>query len=155
MLVSFLVRYPELSTLKFDPKERVLSFTIFMMQGVPQEVREQFLKTLGAHWEAARMVDPTFSPLGKVSFADLEEITALVYEQSVERVNVPEVRLFMQLVGESFRGQLSDETLSMQEEDLETQEEIIGMILGKKKELAEEKVIVAYRDGGRVFVYNP
>ena len=42
----------------------------------------------------------------------------------------------------------------MPEEDLELQEALIEQILLKKETWREEKSIVAYRDGGKVFVYN-
>jgi hypothetical protein len=39
-------------------------------------------------------------------------------------------------------------------EDLELQETLIEQILLKKEKLRDEKPIVAYRDGSKVFVYN-
>jgi len=154
LLVSFLVRYPQLSTLRYDPQSRTLSFTLFLKGDVDPVKMAAFLAHVDEHWEVARMIDPAFSPLGRIEHATHEGITALLYEQSVEVLNLEEVRLFVQLACDVYRGDLSDDEWMTPEAELVSHEETLSRLLGQKAELAEEKILVAYREGGRVFVYN-
>jgi hypothetical protein len=154
LLISFLIRYPELSSLRYNQASKTLSFTVLLKGEVAPERQAEFVDFLDGYYEACRIVDPKFPARGRVEHTTLDGVTVLVYEQPVEVLNIVEVRLLMQLFVEFYGNLIGAEALPLQEEELSAQEEIIESILGAKETWREEKSIVAYRDGGRVFVYN-
>lgn len=154
LLISFLIRYPELSSLRYNPQQATLSFTMLIKDEVAPERQTEFVTFVANYFSACRELDPRFAPLGRVTHAAEDGVTVLVYEQKMDILSIPETRLFMQLVRDFYPELGTEESVPLQEEEVYAQEEIIEQILGQKENLREEKLIVAYRDGGRVFVYN-
>jgi hypothetical protein len=154
LLVSFLIRYPHLSSLRYNRQSGSLSFTILLKGVITPQRQEEFVSFAEGYFAACRELDARFSPMGDVTHTSIEGVTMLVYEQPVALLNVGEIRLFMQLVADFYKNAVSDEMVQMPAEELNAQEEIIEHILGQKEAWCDEKLIVAYRDGGKVFVYN-
>lgn len=154
LLVSLLIRYPELSSLRYNPETTTLSFTILLKVEVDGEKQVEFAEKVTTYFAACQELDPKFSPLGQLQQHADDGVTMLVYEQFLDKISIAEMRLFMELVTDFYRGLIGDTGMPLHEEDAFTQEEIIEHILSQKDTLREEKSIVAYREGGRVFVYN-
>ncbi|KEO84207.1 hypothetical protein [Tumebacillus flagellatus] len=154
LLISFLIRYPVLASLRYNQGSQTLSFTVLLKDQVDAERQTEFVEFLQGYYEACKVVDPKFPQLGRVEHAALNGVTVLGYEQRVEILTLVEVRLLMQLFVEFYGDLIGAEALPLQEEELYAQEEIIEQILGQKETWRSEKSIVAYREGGRVFVYN-
>lgn len=154
LLISFLIRYPELSSLRYNQTSQTLAFS-FLLKGEESLSRQaEFVQVLESYFAACRVVDPKFATRGSVAHTPLEGVTMLEYEQQVKLLGSVEVRLLMGVVAEFYGTALGTEVLPLQEEELHAQEELIESILGQKETWREEKSIVAYREGGRVFVYN-
>jgi hypothetical protein len=149
-----LIRYPELSSLRLNPKAGTLSFTIFLNGEVSDEKRDEFAAYCADCFAACQALEPGFSVLGKIAQTGMEGVTILTYEQQVDVLNLTELSLFMQLVHEYYRGMLGEEAMPLHDAEHDAEEEIIARILGEKDALRQEETIVAYRDGGKVFVYN-
>jgi hypothetical protein len=154
LLVSLLIRYPELSSLRYNPQTATLSFTILLKAEVEAANRAEFAAKVATYFSVCQELDPKFSPPGSLEQSADDGVTVIVYEQQLEKVTIPETRLFMELVTDFYRGLIGDTGMPLHEEEAFTQEEIIEHILGQKESLREERSIVAYREGGRVFVYN-
>lgn len=154
LLVSFLIRYPQLSSLRYNRQSGSLSFTILLKEALSPQQQAEFVSYAESYFETCRELDARFSPMGVVTYTGMEGVTMLVYEQTVALLNVGEIRLFMQLVSDFYKDAVSDEVVQMPAEELNAQEAIIEHILGQKEAWCDEKLIVAYRDGGKVFVYN-
>ncbi|MBL0388474.1 hypothetical protein JJB07_17875 [Tumebacillus sp. ITR2] len=154
LLISFLIRYPELASLRYNQASQTLSFTVLIKDQVDAARQTEFVDFLNGYYEACQMVDPKFPALGRVEFSMQMGITVLVYEQPVDVLSIVEVRLLMQLFVEFYGDLIGADALPLQDEELYAQEEIIESILGQKETWRGEKSIVAYREGGRVFVYN-
>lgn len=155
LLISFLIRYPELSSLRYNPESTTVLFTVLLKGEVDVERQKKFVAYVTDYFSACRELDPRFSPLGQLAQSASDGVTVLLYEQNIEVVSIPETRLFLQLVKDFYRELLGEESaFSLRDEEVQMQEEIIEQILGQREQLREEKPIVAYRDGGRVFVYN-
>ncbi|HEU4964106.1 MAG TPA: hypothetical protein VFV52_09695 [Bacilli bacterium] len=154
LLISLLIRYPELSSLRYNPKTGEMSFTILITGEVLTAQQEEFRAFVARYFAACRELDRNFAELGRITHTMMEGVTMLVYEQHVDVLTIMEVRLFTQLVVEFYQAAVVGEMLGLHEEEMEAQEEIIEHLLGQKETLRQEASIVAYRDGGKVFVYN-
>lgn len=149
-----LIRYPELSSLRLNARAGMLTFTILVKGEVADDKGREFAATCTDYFLACRELEPGFAPLGKIGHALMEGVTILTYEQQVDALHLSELSLFTQLVREFYAGMVGSDLLPLQEAELDAQEEIIAGILGEKETLRHEDSIVAYRDGGKVFVYN-
>lgn len=156
LVVSFLIRYPELSSIGYSPETERLTFRIFLKGVVELTQQQEFCHYVETYLAACREFDPSFADSGTISFENFEEgATALCYAQQMKRLNLPEVRLFMELARQYYEGMFGDgKHLSLHEEEAEAHEEAIEQILQHKNTIREEKPIVGYREGGRVFVFN-
>lgn len=156
LVVSFLIRYPELSSVRFCPETERLTFRIFL-KGIVELTKEQaFIQYVETYVAACRELEPSFADAGTIRFERFEEgATALCYEQRIQQLDLPEVRLFMELARQDFEDLFSDDKLlSPYEEEVVAHEAVIERILQDKNTIREEKPIVGYREGGRVFVFN-
>lgn len=155
LLISFLIRYPELSSLRYNPESTTLSFTLLLKGEVDAERQKRFVVSLTDYFLACRELDPRFPALGQLTQTVADGVTMLLYEQDIDVVSIPETRLYLQVVKDFYQGLIGEESaFLLRDEEVQMQEEIIEQILGQRDQLREEKPIVAYRDGGRVFVYN-
>ncbi len=154
LVVSFLIRYPELSSLRYNPESGVMAFTILLRGEATDQQQAQFESHVNDSLAVCQEYSRAISVLGTVSHALMDGVTILTYEQQVGLLSIMEIRLFMQLAIDFYQGMFGDEGYPLPEEELELQERLIEQILKKKDAWREEKPIVAYRDGGKVFVYN-
>lgn len=154
LLVSMLIRYPELSSLSLNARAGKLTLTILLKGEVADDKCREFALYCTDYFLACRELEPSFAPLGKIGHSLMDGVTILTYEQQVDALHVTELSLFVQLVREFYAGLVGSDLLPLHEAELHAQEEIIAGILGEKETLRQEDSIVAYRDGGKVFVYN-
>lgn len=154
LLICMLIRYPELSSLRYNPDTGEMSFTLLLNGHATAEQQAEFAAFVGQYFDVCRDLDKSFGRLGRITHTLMEGVTMLVYEQHVDQLTIMEVRLFIQLVGEFYQEKLAGEVHGLQDAELEAQEELIEHLLGQKESLREEQSIIAYRDGGKVFVYN-
>jgi hypothetical protein len=154
LVVSFLFRYPELSSLRYNPGTGRLTFRIFLKGVVELTQQQEFRQHVEAYLTACRELDLAFAKTGSIQFEKFDGATALTYEQNIQALNIAEVRLFIELVKEFFAGMFSDDVeWSLNEESAQAHDERIEQLLENQQEIREEKPIIGYRDGGRVFVF--
>lgn len=149
-----LIRYPELSSLSLNAKTGMLTFTILLNGEVADEKRGEFSRFCADYFAVFQELEPSFGQFGTIGHSLMDNVTILTYEQQVDRLNVTELSLFMNLVRDFYAELCGDDLLPLQEDEVDAQEEIIAKILGEKDTLRHEDSLVAYRDGGKVFVYN-
>lgn len=154
LLISMLIRYPEVSSVRFEPESQSLVFSFFLQGAVDAVKRTACLKDLTDHFEVCAALDRQFAPMGMLTFTPLEEMTLVTYQQSINRISTTEIHLLTAILRRNFSGEVELDPLAVDEEDQKIQEELIDRLLGHRDVLAEDRQIVAFRDGGRVFVYN-
>ncbi|GAX91799.1 hypothetical protein [Effusibacillus lacus] len=154
LLISMLIRYPEVSSVRYDPNNRSLIFTFFLQGKLDQARQSACMDNLRIYFDTCANFDRHFPPLGELVFMPLEDITVVTYEQLVNRVSTSEIHLLTAVLQDHFAKQVALDPLMIEEEDLEMQEELINRLLDHRGILEEQQQIVAYREGGKVFVYN-
>ncbi|MGE5543135.1 MAG: hypothetical protein ACM3WT_08860 [Bacillota bacterium] len=155
LLISVLVRYPELSTVNFDPHKRVLKFTFILTRPLePQrfeKVRSRFRMSVGAYGDFKNR-KPSLIEMARTDFGD---ITVLEVQRDVETLTQEEISLVIDIVRDEFGSLLAaDRNDNLMEEDLLVQEEIIEEMLQDVRDCRQDKNIIAFREEGRVVVFN-
>ncbi len=155
LLISVLVRYPELSTVNFDPNGRVLKFTFILTKPLEQmkfeRMRDRFRMSVAAYGDFKNR-KPSLIEMARTDFGD---ITVLEVQRDVETLTQEEISLVIDIVRDEMGSLLAaDRNDNLMEEDLLVQEEIIEEMLQDVSDCRQDKNITAFREEGRVVVFN-
>lgn len=154
LLVSILVRYPEVSTVVYQPRSRGLTFTFMLRGSIPESRFAAYEKTLLDSVEAYMLLLRRDVALPRLTFQSSLEITNLAVECSLQILDPGLMNLIIEVTREHFGDMLNIEFGDlMAEEDLYFQEEMISQMLQNVRSSYFPKNLVAFREGGRVMVY--
>jgi hypothetical protein len=154
LLISMLIRYPEVSTLRYEPDKQLLIFTFLLQGEIDTSKQIACQQKFFSYYDACSDLDNKFRYRGVFSFRHFDDVTLVTYQQGLSNIRPGEIRLLISVLQEFFPGEVTLEPLLIDEQDLDMQEELIDRLLNHKELLSEKQQIVAYRDGGKVFVYN-
>lgn len=154
LFISILVRYPEVATIRFDPKSQALSFT-FLLRSTACISDERFAESVRDSLEAYSAIEGT--PIGTFAIRTVSEngIAILEISRDAASLSQSELALLVGLVRERFATELIiDDGDAPGEEDLLEQDELIREMLADLQDGQPERNLIAFRDGGRVLVFN-
>lgn len=154
LFISILVRYPEVGTIRFDPKSQTLSFT-FLLRSTDCVNDQRFADSVRESLEAYSAIEGT--AIGTISIQTVAEngIAVLEITRDAASLSQTELALLVGLVRERFADELIiDDSDALVEEDLLEQDELIREMLADLQDGQPERNLIAFRDGGRVLVFN-
>jgi len=155
LLISILVRYPEIGTISFDPKKNFLKLT-FMLSGIPSPVefsatRQLILDSVMAY----HLLEGLTINTTDVQLSSYEQVAMLSIIRDVDTLSKSEIALIITLIRDKFKDRLvTDHNDSMLEEDLLVQEELIENMLENIKKHHTVHGLIGIREDGRVLVFN-
>ncbi|OAT86697.1 hypothetical protein [Desulfotomaculum copahuensis] len=155
LLISILVRYPEVATINFDPDRQVLKFTFISSQVlVPAdmgEIKEKLLDSIAVF----NILENRETRLSRIDCQVCEQLTMIEVQRDVETLVQEEIALIVQLLRLQLdRHLVTDDNEPLFEEDLLIQEEIIEHMLESIRDASGDKYLFAFREEGRVLVFN-
>lgn len=154
LLISILVRYPEVGTIRFDPKLQTLSFT-FLLRSLPDADIGDFEAVIRESLEAYSALEGGAMTTIAVGASLDEGIGILEITRDAASLTQTELALIVELVHDRFEPDLIvDDSDSLVEEDLLAQDELIREMLADLQDGRLERNLIAFRDGGRVLVFN-
>ena len=156
LLISMLVRYPEIGTINFNPEENSIKFT-FMISGIPTASDFENLKRLIINSVAAyHLLEDIKNCSINVELSSYEQVAMLNITRDVHTMSRGEINLTIKLLRERFAERLvADLNETMLEEDLLLQEEVIeDMLANMRKQYNDNHSLIGIREDGRVFVFN-
>lgn len=155
LLVSILVRYPQIVTLELRPDEQALILS-FMVRG---ELGARKIASLRRRLTEALDVfgAMTERPVGRLTIVwqGAEGYTLLEVRRSTESLTHSELSLIVGLLHDAFGSDLvwDGEPLA-QADEREAHEALIDHVLAEVRTLCPQRHLVGYRTDGRVFVFN-
>jgi hypothetical protein len=155
LLISMLVRYPELSRINFNPDAHTLRFSFLVNLFLPND---EFL-ALKAHikasietYHALQDHEPEVFDMTVDAFQD---VSVLYVTRDTRTLCQEEITLLVDILKERFSDHLMADLGNMfGEEEIMIQEELIQQMLDDLHESSHEKKLVAFRDGSKVLVFN-
>lgn len=155
LLISILVRYPELASINFDPKQQSLKFTFLATKILPEtefhRLRDLVEASLDAYWGLSRRRPAEFS----FTISSFAGVSVLEMTRDVASLSQEELALVISLMKDALGDRLVvDRNDGSPDEDLSVQEELIQEMLEDIKEDKLEKNLIAFREEGRVLVFN-
>jgi hypothetical protein len=150
-----LVRYPELATINFDPRGQTLKFTFLLTKVLSEEEFSAFQHRLTDSLAAYGWLENLEMSKSEVSLSRFGGVSVVEVTRDVRSLSQGEIALTIELIRGSFATILVvDRGETFQEEDLAAQEELIEEMLDDLREARSEKNLIAFREEGRVLVFN-
>lgn len=155
LLISILVRYPEVGTINYDPVKQDLKFTFIYSCVLEQPELVRFRTIMVESIEAYNTLEGRRPSTVEISHYICESFTMIEITRDVGTLAQEEISMVIELVHSNFAQNLvSEENDYLMEEDLIMQEELIEHMLENIKVSTPEKNLIAFREEGRVLVFN-
>jgi hypothetical protein len=155
LLISILVRYPEVGSINFDPQAHELRLTFILatygendkINGIKQLIDDSV--QIYHQWERIR------PRVFEVECENSEHYIIVNVKRDIDTLSRDEISFLMELFHTHFSNSLvAENNEDFWEEDLLIQEEMIGHMLEGLKNIKLDKKLIAYRDEGKVLVFN-
>lgn len=155
LLISILVRYPEIGTISFDPLHNSIKLT-FMLSSILSSTEFEAIKnTILNSIKAYLMLAGSVENEAAVQLSSYDRVAMLVVSRDVATLSKGEITLLIALLRDKFRDRLvTDNNDAMLEEDLLIQEELIDSMLQNVKSNHTVNPLIGIREDGRVLVFN-
>ncbi len=156
LLVSILVRYPEVCTISYMPESRALDFSFMVSRRVEEdEIRAFKEKALASIQVYLSLLRAQGEPVLEITGSYVGDITQIQLTRDVATLTADEISMLIGLILAGFSDNLiTDRSEDLEEEDLVVQEEFIANLLADLKESVQDKKLVGFREEGRVVVFN-
>jgi hypothetical protein len=155
LLISILVRYPEVGTINYEPQDQVLRFTFMLSQPLAGEAIQQFEKKFRKSLEVYNYLEDREARVINLKYTPYDQLTALEVQRDVTTLSRDEIDLIIALVREEFGSSLvAENNDNIMEEELLLQEELIDRMLESVRGTVPERQLIAFREEGRVMVFN-
>lgn len=156
LLISILVRYPEIASIKFTHKNKILHMSFLLSSTIADDFYADFKENFQNSIAAYHMLENKSTIVNELLKTDCESITMLELSRDVETLSQGEISLTIAILREAFQNLLvTDISLDPTwEEDLDLQDELIECMLEDTKSDREERNLIGIREDGRVLVFN-
>jgi hypothetical protein len=155
LLISILVRYPEVSTINFDPDKQLLKFTFMYSQVLGDKELAGLKGRLMDSIEAYNMLEGIEPRLITINHNVCDNLTMIEVQRDVHSLAQEEITLIVELFRQYLDTNLvTEENERLFEEEMIAQEEMIEHMLECIKGSAENKYLFAFREEGKVLVFN-
>lgn len=154
LLISILMRYPEVASVNYDPERQVLKFTFLCSKILKAEeiesLKEMIFDAVGVYNSLENKKDGNiffeYNVCGDTTVIELQRDVCTLIGKEITLI----VGLLRQFLGED----LLVEESNLIGEDLLEQDEVIDYVLENIRLPKYEKQLVAFREEGRVLVFN-
>ncbi|TYO97853.1 hypothetical protein [Desulfallas thermosapovorans] len=155
LLISILVRYPQVASINFDPWRQILRFNFICSRVLNDNEFNEFKTLLLNSIQAYNYLEKKEAVLVEITHQVYDDLTLIEIKRDVGTLSQEEIALvvavFYQFMGVNLVSDLNEAII---EEDLLVQEEIIEHMLESVRGSVEEKHLYAFREEGKVLVFN-
>jgi hypothetical protein len=155
LLISILVRYPEVGTITYNSSNQSIKLT-FLLTGSPEKRQMDFIVShLTKSLDAYHMLKNMKDALVEIRMNSYDHMAMLTIIRDVGSLSRGEIALIIALLREKAIDLLvSDQSEFLVEEDLLIQEELIENMLENMKRKYDSHSLIGIREDGRVLVFN-
>ncbi|KAF1084609.1 hypothetical protein SPSYN_02387 [Sporotomaculum syntrophicum] len=155
LLISILVRYPQVASINFDPWEQILRFNFICSRVLNDLEFEEFKILLLNSIQTYNYLEKKDAVLIEIVHQVYDDLTLIEIKRDVGTLVQEEIALVVAVFNQFLGGNLvSDLNEAIIEEDLIVQEEIIEQMLESVRGSEEDKHLYAFREEGKVLVFN-
>lgn len=155
LLISILVCYPEVSAINFDPQKQLLRFTFICSKILADDQLDVLKDKLFSSIEVFSQLESREGAEVSLDSQVCDNFTVIEVRRDVHTLSREEITLIVELFRQSFNNSLIVEGYDKYiEEEIVMQEEMIGHMLERMKGANQEKRLFAFREEGRVLVFD-
>ncbi|MBM7854478.1 hypothetical protein JOC37_000851 [Desulfohalotomaculum tongense] len=155
LLTSILVRYPEISTINFNPEKKTLKLNFIFADVLEESELKSLQEFIRDSIEAYNMLERKKANILKISSQIIESLTIIQIERDIDTLVQGEIALIIQSLHQAGKTNIITENPeTFYEDDLKFQEEMIEAMLENVKSCNKGKPLFAFRADGRVLVFN-
>jgi len=155
LIVSLLIRYPEIATLSLNPDEGSFAFSfIFKRAFSPVEIKE-LRENLTDSLYALLELNNQQTTVLKISFHKLKGFSFLELKRDIVSFSQEEITLVTEIIGSRYAQEIiRDQEEGIAEDEQLFQEEMIDHMLEDLKDTRQERRLIGIREEGRVMIFN-
>jgi hypothetical protein len=155
LLISMLVRYPEVGTVKYEPGQQTLRMSLLIHGDLPEEEFARVEEALFDSLEVYHMLEQRQPTTVEVDLESYSGLTAIAITRDAQTLSPEEIYMIVEFFRERFAGRLVTEPGDFQAEDeMLAQDELIEEILAELEEGRNGRNLIAIREDGRVMVFQ-
>ncbi len=150
-----LVRYPEIGTVKYDPRQQIVHFTLLVTGGLTEAEFDRLRRLLTDTLEVYNMMDQRRPAVLEIRQESFGELTSLAITRDVVTLTPAEIWTIIEFFRDRFEGRLVAEPVDYAGEDeLIAQDEMIEQIIAELEGGRTGRDLIAIREDGRVMVFQ-
>lgn len=155
LLISLLIRHPEIGTVNFDLPNKSLRLK-FMLASIPPATQFSTLKILlNDSIIAYNRLEGAPIEFSEIELYPHEKVAILSVIRDIKTISKNEISLIIALLKENLKKQLIiDPNDPLLEDDLLLQEEVIEDMLENIKQQNTLHPLIGIRENGRVLIFN-
>ncbi len=153
LLISMLVRYPEISSIYYEPTREEIKFTFLLNKNTKNidefsDLLNKCLRTYNIleNGKTLNNVSISYSVVGKITMVEIG--------RKIKHLSPQELNMIISLIQDYFYDELIVEVEELALEEQLLQEDLIGTILDNLNQETLKQRLIAYREEGRVMVFN-
>lgn len=155
LLISILVRFPEIATIKFDALHDLIIFRL-MIKRIPNKkilfsLKEQIISCIKTYNLLLEQKEQYID----ISFEECEQIVIFTITRDVKSISRGEIAVVIAILHDALKDIIiCDTNETLQEEDLIIQEELIDNMLDRVTKEVNKPSLIGIREDGKVLVFN-
>lgn len=155
LLVSILMRYPEVTAVNFDPVNQVLKFTFIVNSILTNKEKARIKQLMLESINVFNFLGNNQTRLSKIIYQNSDNLTIIELQRDVESIVQGEITLVMGLFRHCLKTSLvTEDNKPVIEEELAIQEKKINYLLENIKRTTRDKYLFAFREKGQVLVFD-
>ncbi len=155
LLVSLLVRHPELSRVRITPRCEAMAFFFVVRGEVAGSEARAFKRTLDDHVRALHALGDIRDAAVRVALTSSDGMTFVEIERDAKTVGREEIALIVGVMAQTFGERLvvNPPADDAGEEEMSAADDPVGSALDAVRNGRQRKGLVGFRDDRRVLVY--
>ncbi|HET9343591.1 MAG TPA: hypothetical protein VFO25_11830 [Candidatus Eremiobacteraceae bacterium] len=154
LIVSLLVRHPELSRIIIKPRSAAIAFFFIVRAVLDAGERSRFRRSVVEHTQALRSLGRGAKADVAVRFSSGDDLTFVEIERDAKSIGRDEIAMLVGLVSQTFGERLVVNPPAEEgEDDASIQEESVVSALDAVQRGRQRKGLVGFRDERRVLIY--
>ncbi len=155
LIVSLLICYPEIATLKLNPVENVFIFSFIFKRNFSAKEEELFREELAISLLTLIELIQHQPKIIEIYFKRQKDLSFLEIKRDISSLSQEEISLMVKVINNKYEEEIiKDQDDNLNEEELVFQEEIINHMLEEIKDSQQEKELIGIREEGRVMIFN-
>ena len=155
LLITILLRYPEIAKINYEPEQEIIKMSFLINNDIPQDKLQRFISDLRDSIFTFNFLEQVEPSKIQISTVSNEEYITIELYRDINTLTVNEINLIVKLFHLHLSNLIiADNNDVFVEDELLYQEAIITDMLENLKTSRPVKKLLAFRDEGKVRVFD-